>query len=450
MRRVWENPDEAKATGERARRDIEENLSLKTIGKVMRTRLETPPPTPDPPVAPSSNGEKAPKSPKRGKGAPERVDGGKLQAAQQILKQGPAVEAPSRLGRAGRLVRQLVLRSMRPFAFYQEQFDTALVGALQETVQRVRSVGSRVERLEASTSNKLEQRVLELEGKIDSFDARLSAIAEGEKLGGVPVRRTSYLGRPFEYPCDSLIGEVIESGEEWDAVLAAIVAELLPEDEPVVCEVGANIGASLLQILRVRPHARVVALEPSTRFLPLLERNLEAAGFGHVEVLPLLAGREPGSMELYNNASTASVVSADYDGHKPCGKHSAEMTTLDEVFRDRAGADFIKIDMDGFDFEALRGAEATLKRDRPALYFKIATHPLSEPVADLAWLQGLGYRRLVCVKPQGKLHGRILIHGITEDPEQVVAWSRETGLCDVLACPESSPYEARLERINFV
>lgn len=450
MRRVWENPEEAKATGERARRDVEENLSLEVIGKVIRTRLEAPAATLDPPVAPSPAGEKAPESPKGGKEAPGRVDGGKLQAAQKILKQGPAVEAPSRLGRAGGLVRRLVLRGMRPFTFYQEQFDTALVGALQETAQRVKSVGSRVERLKASTSNKLEQRFLEIEGKLDSFDARLSTIAEGEKLGGVPVRRTSYLGRPFEYPYDSLIGEVIESGEEWDAILTMIVAELLPEDEPVVCEVGANIGASLLQILRVRPRASVVALEPSTRFLPFLERNLEAVGFGHVEVLPLLAGREAGSMELYNNASTASVVSADYDGHKPRGKHSAEMTTLDEIFRDRSKVDFIKIDTNGFDFEVLRGAEATLKRDRPALYFEVATHLLSEPVADLAWLQSLGYQRFVCVKPQGKLHGRILIHGITEDPDQVVTWSRETGLCDVLACPEGSPYEARLERIKFV
>lgn len=42
MRRVWENPEEANAKGERARRDIEENLSLETIGKLMRARLELP------------------------------------------------------------------------------------------------------------------------------------------------------------------------------------------------------------------------------------------------------------------------------------------------------------------------------------------------------------------------------------------------------------------------
>lgn len=445
MRHVWKNPDEARARGDRARRDIERTLSPEAIGKAMRARLERvvgAPPVHEPAPAPPRDVKKE---------APKRAEsgGGKLQAAQQILKQGPAVEAPSRLGRAGRFARRLVLRGMRPFTFYQGQFDTALVGVLQETAQRVKAVGARVERVETSTANKLERWSARLEKRLDALDAKLAALAESRELDSVPVWETTYLGHPFAYPYDSLIGGIIDRGEEWDAVLPVIVSALLPGEEPRVCEVGSNIGASLLQILHVKPRARVVALEPSTRFLPFLERNLEAAGFGHVEVLPLLAGREPGSMELYNNASTASVVSADYDGHKPRGKHSAEMTTLDEVFRDRGQVDFIKIDTDGFDFEVLRGAEATLRRDGPALYFEVATHLLSDPVADLSWLQDIGYRRFVCVLPQGKPQGELLIHGITEDSEQVVAWSRETGLCDVLVCPEGSPYEARLKDIKF-
>ena len=447
MRHVWKNPDEARARGDRARRDIERTLSPEVIGKAMRARLELVVGTPD-----TRESVPTPQRAVKKEDAPKHaeISGGKLQDAQQMLEEGPAMEVPSRLGRTGKFARRLVLRGMRPFTFYQGQFDTALVGALQETTQRVKSVGAHVEGVETSMTNKLEQWSARLGKRLDALDAKLGDLAESRELESVPVRETIYLGRPFSYPDDSLIGEGIESGEEWDAILAMIVAKLLPEDEPVVCEVGANIGASLLQILRVRPRAGVVALEPSTRFLPFLERNLEAAGFGHVEVLPLLAGREPGSMELYNNASTASVVSADYDSHKPHGKHSAEMTTLDEIFRDRSRVDFIKIDTDGFDFEVLRGAEATLRRDGPAIYFEVATRLLSDPIVDLRWLQGLGYRRLVCVKPQGKLHGRILIHGITDDPEQVVAWAEETGLCDVLACPEGSPYEARLERIRFV
>ena len=447
MRHVWENPDEARSRGERARRDIENTLSPEVIGEAMRSRLERTARVPD------TRREPAPAPPRREekKEAPKSADSGgdKLQAAQQMLKRGPAVEAPSKLGRAGRFGRRLVLRGMRPFTFYQGQFDTALAAALQETTRRVRVMGSRLEQVESSTGNKLERWSAKLEKRLDGLDAKLGALAESRELGSVTGWETTYLGRPFTYPYDSLIGGLIDRGEEWDAVLPVIVSALLPDEEPSICEVGSNIGASLLQILRVKPRARVVALEPSTRFRPFLERNLELSGYDLVEVLSLLAGRESGSMELYNNTSTASVVSAEYDGHEPRGKQSAEMTTLDEIFRERGRVDFIKVDTDGFDFEVLRGAEATIERDGPAVYFEVATHLLSDPVADLRWLQSLGYRRFVCVMPQGKPRDELLIHGITEDPEQVVAWSRETGLCDVLTCPEGSPYEARLGNIKF-
>jgi FkbM family methyltransferase len=265
-----------------------------------------------------------------------------------------------------------------------------------------------------------------------------------DRPNSVPIRETLYLGHPFVYPSDSLIGAAfIDKGKDWDITLRTIVPVLLPKEEPVICEVGSNIGASLLQILAVKPRARVLACEPSDRFRPFLEHNLELAGFDHVEILPLLMGSKSGSMWLYNNSSSASVVSADYDGHEPRGKELIEMTTLDDVFRDRDQVDFIKTDTDGFDFEVLRGAEATLRRDRPILFFEFDVDLLSEPLADLMWLQSVGYRRLVCLAPEGELVG------MTENPEQVVAWAGAREYCDVLACIEHSAAEARLGRLLF-
>jgi hypothetical protein len=102
-----------------------------------------------------------------------------------------------------------------------------------------------------------------------------------DELGLVSTNETVYLGRPFHYPTDSIIGQQIGSGGEWDSVLRPIVRVMLPDEAPVICEVGSNIGASLLQILTVKPEARVIAFEPSTRFLPLFRLNL--AGFDKVE-----------------------------------------------------------------------------------------------------------------------------------------------------------------------
>jgi hypothetical protein len=135
------------------------------------------------------------------------------------------------------------------------------------------------------------------------------------------------------------------------------------------------------------------------------------------------------------------VVSADYDGHEPRGRELIEMTTLDEVFRNRDPVDFIKIDTDGFDLEILRGAEDTLRRDKPIVYFELDVDLLSTADTDLNWLQALGYQQLVCLEPEGGLIG------MTDDPDQAIVWADAREYCDVLVCQMNSPSEARLGRL---
>ena len=295
----------------------------------------------------------------------------------------------------------------------------------------------------------------QLEERIGALQTKQSEAVAGFELGSVPARETLYLGRPFVYPHDSAIGEIIARGGEWDSVLRTITSEILPEEEPTICEVGGNIGASLLQMVAAKPRARVVVFEPSTRFRPFLERNLELNGLDRVEVFPLLVGREPGSTLLYKDSTTGSVVSNTAEildsaalppGYEPLDEELVEMTTLDEVFRNRGPVDFIKVDTDGFDFEVLRGAETTLKRDLPVLHFELAPHWLiklapSSPAEGLAWLQSVGYKRFVCVNPAGQLVGT------TDDPEQALLWANTHTYCDVLTCPEGSASEELLERL---
>jgi FkbM family methyltransferase len=269
-----------------------------------------------------------------------------------------------------------------------------------------------------------------------------------DQLGWVPSGTTTYLGHPFVYPLDSGIGRQIARGEEWDATLGSFISALLPMDEPVICEVGSNIGASLLQIKKVKPLAYIIAFEPSDRFRPFLERNLELAAINRVEISPLLLGRQQGTIWLYNTNSSASVILKYEHGSSsqrkgPRRKQLTTMTTLDEFFCQRPCVDFIKVDTDGFDLQVIRGAEATLKRDSPILYFELypSASKLSMPVDDMMWLQSIGYRHFVCFTPSGGLLG------VPDNPEQAVAWAQTKGYCDILVCPDSLQNETTVESL---
>ena len=256
----------------------------------------------------------------------------------------------------------------------------------------------------------------------------------------MPSQVVQYLGRPFVYPTGSQVGDAIANGWEWDNVLRPIVSTLVPDEKPTVCEVGSNIGASLLEILAVRPHARVVSFEPADRYRAYLEYNLALAGFTEVEISASLVDSKPGSGFINTDGTSGSIRAMPH----LTTIQAAPVTTLDEALRGHEPLAFLKTDTDGHDMEVLHGAEATLRRDRPVLFLEFCpVLMVTPPAPELAWLQALGYRRLMCLDNAGRLVG------VTTDPEQATAWADAYWYCDILTCAEGSPADRGLDRLSL-
>lgn len=254
------------------------------------------------------------------------------------------------------------------------------------------------------------------------------------------VKETVYLGYRFTYPPENLIGTFIEAGKGWDNHLPTVLETLVPEESPTICEVGSNIGASLLRMTAAKPHARFLAFEPSDRFRPFLERNLRYAGVENVEVYPLLVGRTPSPQWLYVNTSSGSVTQQDYDVHSFVGAQLAYATTLDRLF-EHERVHFVKVDTDGYEFEVLKGGEATLKKWRPVLHFELTPQGLEEPGEDMAWLEALGYRTFVCLAPEGDYIGT------TNSAHTAIRWAwRE--YCDVITAVEGTDSAEMLPQLS--
>jgi FkbM family methyltransferase len=251
-------------------------------------------------------------------------------------------------------------------------------------------------------------------------------------VGRQKVRTTTYLGHDFEYPFDSIIGRHIARGGDWDHALRVAADVFLPREGARVCDVGSNIGASLLQIYAVRPGASVTAFEPSSRFAPLLERNLHHAGIENGVVRRTFIGGEPGRVWLYNNESSASALES-YADHIGRGRELVEVRTLDQLL---GGYEIhlIKTDTDGFDVDVFRGATNLLQEWAPVLFFELAPALMKDPIGDLVWLGEHGYGDFVCLA-SGQ-NERVL--GRTRNPHEAVRWATDASYCDVLVCRERS------------
>lgn len=253
---------------------------------------------------------------------------------------------------------------------------------------------------------------------------------QDETARRLPCQIVSYLGKPFAFPEESEVGGAIARGWEWDNVLQSIVSVMLPDPATRVVEVGSNIGASILEILAVRPDAVATCFEPCSKYRAFLEQNLALAGFTEVAVLPYLVGRQAGNGAIYTDGTSGSMR------HMPhlVEKQDAAIVTLDQVFAQRRDSiQFLKTDTDGNDFEVLRGGSAILQTDRPVLFMEICPSLMTTNAEqDLRWLQSIGYGDFMCLNHLGFLIGE------TRSCAQVVEWAALHGYCDVLAAAHGS------------
>jgi FkbM family methyltransferase len=163
----------------------------------------------------------------------------------------------------------------------------------------------------------------------------------------------------------------------------------------VILDIGANIGChTFLLATLAGPSGSVIAFEPIGWAFRKLTRNLTLnPAIKNVILEQLAISSQPASGQVVNfRASWRPFDRSD-------GKftETVDVTTVDEYVKSRGSArvDFIKIDVDGFEFKVICGARSTLLRDRPALVMEFGNYTLAavgdtlQSLAEL--LMGIGY-----------------------------------------------------------
>lgn len=249
-----------------------------------------------------------------------------------------------------------------------------------------------------------------------------------------------YEGHQVFYPEGSFIAAHLASGRGWDTVLKPIVRALVPEEQPRIVDVGANIGASLMQLKLAKPHAHVYCFEPSPRYFACLRRTVGANEWQDVSVEVCgLSSEVSSSAMLHENSTTASLAEREYDGHTFLQTRTVRVTTIDDYFRDGEQLAFIKVDTDGHDFDVLLGGKQVLERDQPALFFEFDARLLRRagraPEELMSFVFDLGYTACLPFSNYGDALSVCL------KSDQVLEAARREAYVDVLAV--AKPEQAR-------
>lgn len=162
---------------------------------------------------------------------------------------------------------------------------------------------------------------------------------------------------PYGFSCTGPAG--MHDGTFEPAAAAFIHARL--QHAGVFVDIGANVG--YFACLARHAGRTVVAVEPAQRNLELLFRNLAGNGWSDVEIYPLGLGPAPGLATLYGDGTSASLVRR-WAGVSEAWQRTIPVSTLDTLLGSRFAAEslLIKIDVEGFEYDVLRGAALTLAR----------------------------------------------------------------------------------------
>lgn len=184
----------------------------------------------------------------------------------------------------------------------------------------------------------------------------------------------------FNYDLWSDLGEDVEIGlgEFYETIIEFTYRKILQQGD-VALDGGANRGRHTIPMAKaVKPPGRVIGFEPIPSLASDLSRTLAAEGLSSVEIVNKALGAASGSADFTHVEEVDYYSGLKRGENIPEGAQSSiktikvEITTLDTALEQRNlnRARFIKLDLEGGEYDALVGARDIMDRMKPFIIFE--------------------------------------------------------------------------------
>jgi len=133
----------------------------------------------------------------------------------------------------------------------------------------------------------------------------------------------------------------------------------LVKSKMVILDIGANIGFySVLFAKLVGEQGKVIAFEPEDNNFAHLVGNVRR--FSHVEVHNMAVGEASGKLRFYRS-KCCNVDGRMYDPEGDRASTLIECVSIDDCFNTGQSVDVVKIDIQGYEYYALKGMRRTIQ-----------------------------------------------------------------------------------------
>lgn len=197
-------------------------------------------------------------------------------------------------------------------------------------------------------------------------------------------------------PGDHIFDAIVERQKFYESRMLNFICTTIPHFGGGIVDVGANIGNHTVFFGLFTDAPCILAIEPNPRVLPFLIRNVNKNGLqDKVVICRCAAGSEPGWVGLTpDNPHNLGSTSITLPGAHP----TVPMLPLDDMLALAQPSPapgwkhttLLKIDVEGYELNVLRGATKVLTESHPHLFIEAQTAAQKFEIDE--FLQPFGYQ----------------------------------------------------------
>lgn len=145
-------------------------------------------------------------------------------------------------------------------------------------------------------------------------------------------------------------------------------------------DVGTNIGQTAMTFSKIGGGNSIVyGFEPDLVNYSKAIENLKINSFANIHLLNIGLGSKPGKLHLKIN-TPSNRGGSRIDQTASANSFEIPIETLDNIIEQKkiTKIDLIKIDVEGFELEVIKGAKEVLKKHKPKLFIEVDDNNLKE------------------------------------------------------------------------
>jgi FkbM family methyltransferase len=175
--------------------------------------------------------------------------------------------------------------------------------------------------------------------------------------------------------------------------------KLIPQGDNIILDIGANIGITTVMLAKKFPDVSIHAFEPIPPNINTTKRIIKYYKLKNVQLHEIALGEQAGKLKMVvpviNNVRMQGLSHAYVEGDEnDLNKgdiYFMEMMKLDDVSALNGDKKIvaIKIDVENFEYNVLKGGEQLLKKHKPAIYCELWNNEVRQ--RTISFLKELGY-----------------------------------------------------------